>query len=121
MLFPVTGDFESAESVVPDFHASHAFTAFTAGIDITWTKAERERDGLESEARPLCPRPAVLRAHVINLDLRWNSEIVNHDKCPLQSFPSACSCTPRTPSANRVGGIFVVRRHYAKVAIYLGD
>ena len=37
----VLADFESAEFVraSSDFHASHAFTAFTAGIDITWTKA----------------------------------------------------------------------------------
>ena len=109
LLFPVTAaDFESAESILPlslslprpsfppfrpsDFHASHAFTAFTAGIDITWTKVDADQTRM-----PRPPEPSsssrLANAHVINLDLRWNSEIVNHDKCSLQSFPSACSRT----------------------------
>ena len=75
LLFPVTADFESAESILlpsvlpsfllSDFHASHAFTAFTAGIDITWTKADGRTDVRTRAPRPkpsLSSRPASPRA-----------------------------------------------------------
>ena len=116
LLYPVTADFESAESILvppslsppflptftPVMHSRHSPPELTS-------RGQRRTDGRtygrgRHVRSPLCrlALPRLARAHVINLDLRWNSEIVNHDKCSLQSFPTASS---RTPSFHRVASM----------------
>ena len=110
LLYPITADFESAESIlVPPSLSPPFLPTFTPVMHSRHSPPEltsRGQRGRTRRTRTQRPRPSSsrrlawpARAHVINLDLRWNSEIVNHDKCSSQSPPSACS---RTPSVHRV-------------------